>query len=215
MKIITLLSFIFLPTILSNHIDESSDISNRRDSFATTMNSNRSAHKNEKNDEKHRSTFGGEFDLSWLSGGSNRRYAFKEEGEANAKGNFNRHGRGEYDSLSTRSSRFKVKGSYDKYGRRTFQYSKLKRGGKRKSYSKRFSFDNFNINGNVSYKRKSMGLGSNRENAKHVKIKFSFDSDSDGKSSKGITNSRSRSRRDAGEEENNSRRNSSLSFSEF
>ncbi|CAH8548068.1 unnamed protein product [Schistosoma rodhaini] len=209
MKIITLLSFIFLPTILNQEVLKKSSTSNRRGSSSALMNSSRTAHKEEKNDEIHGRSFGGEFDLSWLSRGSNRKYAFKEEGEANAKGYFNRHGRGEYDSLSTRSSRFKVKGSYDKYGRRTFQYSKLKRGGKRKSYLKRFSFDNVDINGNVSYRRRSMGLGSNSENAKHVKIKLSFDSDSGRKSSGGNKHSKSVSGRNVGKEEHTSHSNSS------
>ncbi|CAH8541589.1 unnamed protein product [Schistosoma intercalatum] len=211
MKIIILISFIFLPTILNQDISESSNFFHNNDSRSTTTNSSWRVRNGNRDGEKKKGSFGGEFGLSWLSGNSNQRYAFKEEGEANAKGNFNRHGRGEYDSMSTRSSRFKVKGSIDKYGRRTFQYSNLRRGGKRRSYSKRFSVDNFDINGDVHYKRKSMGLGSDSESAKHLKIKISSDSDSDRENSHETDNSKSRSRRSDSQMETTTNRNRSVS----
>ncbi|RTG85348.1 uncharacterized protein DC041_0006679, partial [Schistosoma bovis] len=173
-------------------ISENSNFFHNNDSRSTTTNNSWRVRDGNRNGEKKKDSFGGEFELSWFSGNSNRRYAFKEEGEANAKGNFNRHGRGEYDSMSTRSSRFKVKGSIDKYGKRTFLYSNLRRGGKRRSYSKRFSVDNFDINGDVYYKRKSMGLGSDSESAKHIKIKVTSDSDSDREISHETENSKSR-----------------------
>ncbi|VDP69372.1 unnamed protein product [Schistosoma mattheei] len=214
MKIIILISFIFLPTILNQDINEKSDFFHSNDSRSTTSNSDLRSRKGNTNGEKKKGSFGGEFDLSWLSGNSNQRYAFKEEGEANAKGNFNRHGRGEYDSMSTGSSRFKVKGSIDKYGKRTFLYSKLRRGGKRRSYSKRFSVDNFDINGDVHYKRKSMGLGSDSESAKHIKIKVTSDSDSDRENSHETENSKSRNKRSDSQMETTTRRNTSLSISD-
>ncbi|VDP49977.1 unnamed protein product [Schistosoma curassoni] len=211
MKIIILISFIFLPIILNQDINDQSNIFHSNDSRSTTTNNSWRVRNGNTNGEKKKGSFGGEFELSWFSGNSNRRYAFKEEGEANAKGNFNRHGRGEYDSMSTRSSRFKVKGSIDKYGRRTFQYSNLRRGGKRRSYSKRFSVDNFDINGDVYYKRKSMGLGSDSESAKHLKIRLNSDSDSDSRNSLETENSKSRSKRSDSQTENTTHRNRSVS----
>ncbi|VDP44787.1 unnamed protein product [Schistosoma margrebowiei] len=211
MKIIILISFIFLPTILNQNINEKSEFFHNNDSRSSATNSGLKSRNRNTNGAKKNSSFRGEFELSWFSGNSNQRYAFKEEGEANAKGNFNRHGRGEYDSMSTRSSRFKVKGSIDKYGKRTFKYAKLRRGGKRSSYSKRFSVDNFDINGDVYYKRKSMGLGSDSESAKHIKIKVNSDNDSDRENSHESENSKSRNKRSGSQIETTTRRNTSLS----
>ncbi|CAH8533288.1 unnamed protein product [Schistosoma mattheei] len=91
------------------------------------------------------------------------------------------------------------------------QMLKLRRGGKRRSYSKRFSVDNFDINGDVYYKRKSMGLGSDSESAKHIKIKVTSDSDSDRENSLETDNSKSRSRRSDSQMETTVRRNTSQS----
>ncbi|CAH8497689.1 unnamed protein product [Schistosoma turkestanicum] len=163
----------------------------------------------ETNNTNSRDKNGLEFGLIWLTGKSSNRYAFRDEKKANLHGNFKRHGKGEYDSLSSRSHRFKVKGSIDRYGRRAFQHSKIQRGGKRKSYSKRFSYDYFDINGGVSSRRKTMGLGTDTESGHHIEIKLSSDIDNNHQNSDGRRDSNFDRRRLTDDRETRTTHNSS------
>ncbi|CAH8497709.1 unnamed protein product, partial [Schistosoma turkestanicum] len=177
MKIVIFLNLVFLHNIISEPtiIDQSS-VGETNETFKSHENEmSRHRERSETNNTNSRDKNGLEFGLTWLTGKSSNRYAFRDEKKANLHGNFKRHGKGEYDSLSTRSYRFKVKGSIDRYGRRAFQHSKIQRGGKRKSYSKRFSYDYFDINGGVSSRRKTMGLGTDTESGHHIEIKLSSD----------------------------------------
>ncbi|CAH8850828.1 unnamed protein product [Trichobilharzia szidati] len=100
--------------------------------------------------------------------GFQNKYVQKGKGNITVNGKVKKTGRGDYDSLSVKSSSFRLKGSYDKYGKRQIKKSKFKNRGKRKAYSKRFLNKYFDIYGNIFEERRHLGTGSGESNSRHI-----------------------------------------------
>nr|CAH8850446.1 unnamed protein product [Trichobilharzia regenti] len=165
--LLLLLSSVYFPHVSTVTLGKNTDINRNTTSKDTkkidvSMGTQHKSSRNDQTDDER------EFEFTLDTQGFQNKYAEKGKGNITVDGKVKKNGRGEYDSLSVKSSNFRLKGSYDKYGRRQIKKSKFKNRGKKKAYSKRFLNNYFDVYGNIFEERRHLGTGTGESNSRHI-----------------------------------------------